>query len=98
VLTQGYKQRRGRLTWGFGLPSGRPGRCVDLFAEGLRPGYARPVESPRPDVRARDEQGLRLTRRPGFARRVRCFLGTRDVAVVRVHCGGDFDDAAYAGK
>ena len=98
MLTPGNKKLGRRLIWGFGLPSGRPDLCVGLSAQCLRHCYARRVESLRPDVLARYEKNLRLTRLPDFARRVRWFVLAHNIAVVRVHTGGDFYDAAYAGK
>jgi hypothetical protein len=98
VLTPGNKKLGGRLVWGFGLPSGRPDLCVGLSADCVQHCYALRVEGLRPAVLARYEKNLRLTRRPDFARRVRSFILAHDIAVVRVHTGGDFYDAVYAGK
>jgi hypothetical protein len=97
MLTPGNKKLGGRLIWGFGLPSGRPAVCVGLTDECRAHCYARRVEGLRPAVRARYEKNLRLSRLPDFAQRVRDFLLAHEVAVVRVHTGGDFY-AAYARK
>jgi len=45
---------------------------------------------------ARYEKNLQLSRQADFAHRIRWFLVAHDVAVVRLHVGGDFYDARYA--
>lgn len=98
MLTPGNKKLGDRLIWSFGLPSGSPEVCrglTDLCREHC---YARRVEQLRPAVRARYEKNLRLSRRPDFEHRVRYFILDHDVAVVRVHVGGDFWSAPYAQK
>jgi hypothetical protein len=49
-------------------------------------------------MRERYEANLRLSRRRGFVRRVRAFLIAHQVAVVRLHVGGDFYSKRYARK
>jgi hypothetical protein len=98
MLTPGNKKLGGHLIWGFALPSGRPDVCVGLSAECREHCYARLVERLRPAASLRYENNLRLSRRPDFARRVRHFILGHDIAVVRVHSGGEFYSAAYARK
>jgi hypothetical protein len=98
MLTPGNKKLGGRLIWGFGLPSGTPAICrglTDLCREHC---YARRAEQLRLVVRARYEKNLRLSRLPDFEHRVRYFILAHEVAVVRLHVGGDFFDAVYARK
>jgi hypothetical protein len=98
MFTPGNRKLGKGLIWGFGLPSGRPDLCVGLSPECLAHCYARQIERLRPAVLARYEKNLRLSRRADFGRRVRWFLLAHDVAVVRLHVGGDFYDALYARK
>jgi hypothetical protein len=98
LLTPGNKKLGGALIWGFGLPSGRPDLCVGLSAQCQEHCYARHVERLRPDVLARYEKNLRLSRLRDFPQRVRYFILAKEIAVVRVHTGGDFYDARYARK
>ena len=90
MLTPGNRKLGGRLIWGFGLPSGRPDVCVGLSPECRAHCYARQLERFRPAVLARYQRNLRLSRRPDFAGLVRSFILGHDIAVVRVHTGGDF--------
>ncbi len=98
MLTPGNKKLGGALIWGFGLPSGRPDVCVGLSAPCQQHCYARHVERLRPGVLSRYERNLRLSRLRDFPRRVRYFILAHEVAVVRIHTGGDFYDARYARK
>lgn len=52
----------------------------------------------RPDVLARYEKNLRLSRLRDFPQRIRCFILAHEISVVRIHTGGDFYDARYARK
>jgi hypothetical protein len=98
MLTPGNKKLGGRLIWGFGLPSARRDVCVGLSAECREHCYARLVERLRPEVRARYEKNLRLSRLACFDRLAYYFLLAHEVAVVRLHVGGDFYSPAYARK
>ena len=98
MLTQGNHKLGGRLIWSFSLPSGRSDTCVGMSDLCRRHCYARRLERIRPAMLARYEANHRLSLAPDFARRVRAFLVAHDVAVVRLHVGGDFHSRAYAGK
>ena len=98
MLTPGNKKLGERLIWSFGLPSGRAEVCVGMTESCREHCYARQVERLRPGVRTRYEKNLRLSRLPDFAQRVRYFILNHDIAVVRVHVGGDFYSAAYGKK
>jgi hypothetical protein len=60
--------------------------------------YARHLEYLRPAVRATYERNLRWSRLRDFECRVRYFILAHDIAVVRLHVGGDFYSAGYARK
>lgn len=98
MLTPGNKKLGEHLIWSFGLPSGRPDLCTGLTDVCQEHCYARRMERLRPDVRARYEKNLRLSRLPDFAQRMRYFILNHEIAVVRVHVGGDFYAARYARK
>jgi hypothetical protein len=98
MLTPGNKKLGGALIWGFGLPSGRPDVCVGLSAPCQQHCYARRVEGLRPGVRSRYQKNLRLSLLRDFPQRVRYFILAHEVAVARIHTGGDFYDARYACK
>jgi hypothetical protein len=98
MLTPGNQKLGERLIWGFGLPSGRPEVCVGLSAECRAHCYARHVERLRPGVLARYEKNHHLSRLPDFGPRARYFILHHELAVVRLHVGGDFYSAAYARK
>jgi hypothetical protein len=98
MLTPGNHKLGRSLIWGFGLPSGTPDTCPGLTDACRSDCYAVAVERYRPTAAARYRANLRLSRRLDFARRVRAFLVAHAVRVVRVHVGGDFYSAAYAGK
>jgi hypothetical protein len=98
MLTPGNKKLGGRLIWGFGLPSGRPEICTGMSAECREYCYARQMERLRPAVLDRYERNLRLSRLPDFEQRVRYFILNHDIAVVRLHVGGEFYSDAYARK
>jgi hypothetical protein len=98
MLTPGNKKLGGSLVWGFGLPSGQPDVCVGLSAQCHEHCYARHVERLRPDVLARYEKNLRLSRLRDFPQRIRYFILAHEIKVARIHTGGDFYDARYARK
>lgn len=98
MLTPGNKKLGGRLIWGFGLPSARPDLCVGLSAECRMHCYSARMEGLRPAVRARFEKNLRLSRLPDFADRAYHFILAHEIAVVRLHSGGDFYSADYAAQ
>jgi hypothetical protein len=98
MLTPGNRKLGERLIWCFSLPSAHPDVCVGLTSKCQQHCYARRVERLRPDVRARYEKNLLLSRQADFAQRVRYFILAHEVAVVRVHTGGDFYDPIYAQK
>jgi hypothetical protein len=90
MLTPGNKKLGGALMWGFGLPSGQPDVCVGLSAQCHEHCYARHVERLRPDILARYEKNLRLSRLRDFPQRIRYFILAHEISVVRIHTGGDF--------
>lgn len=98
MLTQGNHKLGGRLIWSFSLPSARSDVCIGMSELCQKHCYARRMEKFRPAVLARYEANHRLSLSPDFARRVRAFLVARDIAVVRLHVGGDFYSPAYARK
>jgi ferredoxin len=98
MLTPGNKKLGQRLIWGFGLPSGRPDVCIGMSGLCREHCYACNLERLRPGVLARYEKNLRLSRLADFENRVRYFILNHEIAVVRVHVGGDFVSAAYACK
>ena len=98
MLTQGNHKLGGRLVWSFSLPSARPDICLGMSGLCREHCYARRLEIFRPAVLARYEANYRLGLAPDFARRVRAFLIAHEVAVVRLHVGGDFCSAEYARK
>ena len=98
MLTQGNHKLGGRLVWNFSLPSARSDVCVGMSELCQKHCYARRLEQSRPAMRARYEANYRLSLAPAFARRVRAFLVGHDVAVVRLHVGGDCYSPAYARK
>src|SRR5262249_49046358 len=60
--------------------------------------YARQMERLRPAVLARYEKNLQLSQLSDFEQRVRYFILNHEIAVVRLHVGGEFYSAAYARK
>lgn len=98
MLTPGNKKLGGSLIWGFGLPSGQPDVCVGLSSQCHAHCYARQVERLRPDVLARYEKNLRLSRLRDFPQYVHYFILAHEIKVVRIHTGGDFYAARYARK
>ena len=98
MLTQGNHKLGGRLIWSFSLPSARPDICVGMSDLCREHCYARRLEGIRPAMLARYEANYQLSLAPDFARRVRAFLIAHDVAVVRLHVGGDFFSGEYARK
>lgn len=98
MLTPGNKKLGGPLIWSFSLPSARPDVCTGMSDECREHCYARSFERLRPAALARYERNLSLSRLPDFARRVRYFILAHEIAVVRLHTGGEFYSAAYARK
>ena len=98
MLTQGNHKLGKRLIWSFSLPSARSDICTGMSDLCRQHCYARRLERLRPAVLARYEANYRLSLAPTFARRVRAFLVASDVAVVRLHVGGDFYAREYARK
>lgn len=97
MLTPGNRKLgSGRRIWGFGLPS--RSSCPGRSPACERPCYSAHLEAYRPSLRQRYERNLLLSRRPDFVRRILAFLRRRDVRVVRLHTGGDFDSSLYARK
>ncbi len=98
MLTPGNKKLGRHLIWAFALPSGDPGVCVGMSPTCRRECYAIRTEIYRRAAARRYRLNLALSRRRDFARRVRAFLTAHAIRVVRVHTGGDFYSAKYAGK
>lgn len=98
MLTRGNLKLGGRRIWGFALPSGTPDVCPGLSPTCSSHCYAVAVERYRPAVVAKYRRNLRASRRGDFVRRVVAFLIAHRVRVVRIHVGGDFGSARYAGK
>src|SRR3954471_25024658 len=98
MLTPGNHKLGGHRIWGFALPSGTAEVCVGMTPTCRRHCYAVRTEGYRARAAARYRQNLALSRRPGFARRVRAFLVAHRVWVVRIHTGGEFYSPEYAAK
>jgi len=98
MLTQGNHKLGGRLIWSFSLPSGRSDICVGMSALCQQHCYSRRLERIRPAMLARYEANYQLSLTSNFVRRVRASLVAHDVAVVRLHVGGDFFSSKYARK
>jgi Gene product 88 len=98
MLTPGNKTLGGRLIWGFGLPSGRPEICTGMSAECHEHCYSRQMERLRPAVLTRYEKNLRVSRLPDFVERVHYFILNHEIAVVRLHVGGEFYSPRYPRK
>jgi hypothetical protein len=90
MLSAGNHKLGGRLIWSFSLPSGRPEICTGMSSLCQRHCYARRLEAIRPAMRARYQANYLLSLSPRFVRRVLAFLVCHEVAVVRLHVGGDF--------
>ncbi len=98
MLTPGNKKLGGRRIWGFSLPSGRPEICTGMSAQCHEHCYARQMERLRPAVLARYEKNLQLSQLSDFEQRVRYFILNHEIAVVRLHVGGEFYSPVYARK
>ena len=98
MLTPGNAQLGTGLIWGFGLPSGTASVCVGMSRLCKSVCYAVRTEQYRPSARKRYQRNLELSRRKGFARRVRAFLIAHHIRVVRIHTGGEFYGAKYIRK
>ena len=98
MLTSGNKKLGSDLIWGFGLPSGRASICAGMTATCRKQCYAVRTEQYRKGAQARYEANLRLTKKKGFARRMRAFLIAHHIRVVRIHTGGEFYSARYTRK
>jgi hypothetical protein len=96
MLTAGNRKLGRHHIWSFSLPS--VATCPGASPACLTHCYARGFERYRPAAVARYRRNFALSRRRDFARRVRAFLVAHAVRLVRVHVGGDFDSAEYAGK
>jgi hypothetical protein len=71
MLTPGNAKLGSDLIWGFGLPSGAASVCVGMSRLCRTVCYAVRTEQYRPSAKERYRQNLVLSRRKGFARRVR---------------------------
>jgi hypothetical protein len=98
MLTPGNKKLGGHLIWGFGLPSGTVTLCPGMTATCRKVCYAVRLQSYRPQAAKRYRQNLKLTKRKDFVRRVRAFLFSQGIRVVRIHTGGEFATVRYARK
>jgi hypothetical protein len=98
MLTPGNKKLGGHLIWGFGLPSGTLELCPGMTATCRQVCYAVRVQGFRPQAAKRYRQNLRLTKKQDFVRRIRAFIISEGIRVVRVHTGGEFASARYARK
>jgi hypothetical protein len=56
------------------------------------------VQGFRPQAAKLYRHNLRLTKKKDFVRRIRAFLISEGVRVVRIHTGGEFGSVRYAGK
>ena len=90
MLTPGNKKLGGHLIWGFGLPSGTVKLCPGMTATCKKVCYAVRLQSYRPQAAKRYRQNLRFAKRKDFVRRVRAFLISQGIRVVRIHTGGEF--------
>src|SRR5947209_6477455 len=98
MLTPGNKKLGGHLIWGFGLPSGTATLCPGMTPTCKKVCYAVRLQGYRPKAARLYRRNLQLARRKDFVRRVRAFLFSQGVRVVRVHTGGEFFSAKYACK
>jgi hypothetical protein len=98
MLTPGNHKLGGHRIWGFALPSGRTEVCVGMTPTCRRHCYAVRTEQYRIRAATRYRRNLALSRRLGFARRVRAFLVAQGIRVVRIHTGGEFYSPEYAAK
>jgi hypothetical protein len=98
MLTPGNKKLGGHLIWGFGLPSGTLELCPGMTATCRSVCYAVRVQGFRPQAAKRYRQNLQLAKRKDFVRRIRAFIISEGIRVVRVHTGGEFLTPRYARK
>jgi hypothetical protein len=99
LLTPGnLKLGKRGLIWGFGLPSGRPEICVGMSDPCGEHCHARQIERLRPAVLQSYLRNYELSRTREFEAAVVAFVRLNEIAVVRIHTGGDFYAAAYARK
>jgi hypothetical protein len=96
MLTAGNHKLGGQLIWSFSLPSASPDICTGLSTLCRQHCYAHRLETIRPSMRRFYQANLRLSRSPGFVRKLCTFLVEHRVAVVRLHVGGDFPSGSYA--
>ena len=80
----------------FSLPS--RSSCPGHSPLCARQCYSYSLERRRPSVRQRYQRNRRLRRQRHFVARVVAFIQRRQVRVVRLHVGGDFDSPAYIRK
>jgi hypothetical protein len=98
MLTLGNRKLGDKLIHGFGLPSGRPGTCPHATPTCLEHCYDRRVEAVRPSMVRRREDNLRRSKRADFPAVMQALILALHVRLLRVHVGGDFYSAGYAGK
>jgi hypothetical protein len=84
----------GRRIWSFSVPSrttcpGRSTLCSSAW-------YSHHREQHRPSLRRRYQKNLILSQKSDFVPRVIAFIRRKQIAIVRIHVGGDFYDARYA--
>jgi len=97
MLTPGNRKlgRKGCI-YGFGLPSHTtcPGRSEVCSTQC----YSYRIERFRPSVQRRYETNLAISKRRYFVDRMVQTIRSLNATVVRIHVGGDFYSACYAGK
>ena len=98
MLTPGNKKLGGHLIWGFGLPSGTATLCPGMTPACRRVCYAVRLQRYRPQALRLYRRNLRSARRKDFVKRVRAFLCSQGVRVVRIHTSGEFVSPRYARK
>jgi hypothetical protein len=98
MLTPGNKKLGGHLIWGFGLPSGTARLCPGMTPTCRRVCYAVRLQQYRPQALRLYRKNLQRTKRKDFVKRVRAFLCSQGVRVVRIHSTGEFVSPRYARK
>ena len=98
MLTPGNKKLGGHLIWGFGLPSGTAKLCPGMTPTCRRVCYAVRMQAFRPQAAKLYRKNLQRTKRKDFVKRVRAFLCSQGVRVVRIHTAGEFVSPRYARK
>jgi hypothetical protein len=98
MLTPGNKKLGGHLIWGFGLPSGTVKLCPGMTPTCKKVCYAVRLQGFRPQAAKLYQRNLKLTKRKEFVKRVRAFLISQGIRVVRIHTGGEFYSERYARK